>query len=282
MLFPLSNKSRLAKFFNTYVSNLGQMTEQELMDVIIRTKNSEQFLQECLQSVLEEIPVRQIIIIDAGSIDGTLKIASSFDKVRVYVRPDLNMGQATKYGFTVAETEWVVSLDSDIILKKGWFDDMKPHMENADAVEGCKIDHYLFNVKDDTTKSSYGRIGQTILRREPILDMDLDVQVGEDTLIKINFDKQGKNWRKVPNFLADHYPRIENTTYRRTGMILRPKPQVIYIPKEYQITEARFARKYNTITKREIFKRLLVVPIYEAYWTFKKSFWFTLAYFRLI
>jgi glycosyltransferase involved in cell wall biosynthesis len=70
-----------------------------------------------LLSVLEETPVRRIIIIDAGSIDGTLKIASSIGKVRVYVRSDLNMGQAIKYGFTVADTELVVSLDSDIILR---------------------------------------------------------------------------------------------------------------------------------------------------------------------
>jgi glycosyltransferase involved in cell wall biosynthesis len=70
-----------------------------------------------LQSVLEETPVRRIIIIDAGSIGRTLKIVSSIGKVRVYARSDLNMGQAIKYGFTVADTELVVSLDSDIILR---------------------------------------------------------------------------------------------------------------------------------------------------------------------
>ena len=65
----------------------------DLIDVLIRTKNSEEFLDECLKSVHEEIPLRRIMIVDGGSTDRTLEIASSFDKVDVYVRPDSNLGQ---------------------------------------------------------------------------------------------------------------------------------------------------------------------------------------------
>ena len=51
------------------------MLEGELIDVIIRTKNSEEFLKECLQSIYNEIQVRRIIIVDAGSTDKTLEIS---------------------------------------------------------------------------------------------------------------------------------------------------------------------------------------------------------------
>jgi hypothetical protein len=41
-------------------------------------------------------------------------------------------------------------------------------------------------------------------------------------------------------------------------------------------------RKCNALTKRQALKILLLDPIYQAYWAFKKNFWFTLAYFKLV
>ena len=40
---------------------------QSVIDAIIRTKNSQEFLKKCLEAVLAEIPLRRIIIVDAGS-----------------------------------------------------------------------------------------------------------------------------------------------------------------------------------------------------------------------
>jgi glycosyltransferase involved in cell wall biosynthesis len=258
-----------------------------LIDVIVRTKNSESLLRECLESICTEIPVRRIIMVDAGSTDQTNVIASSYGNVDFHVKPDLNLGQATQFGFCKAQTEWVAVIDSDIILRKGWFDDMKKYMDDNDAVEGCRIDHYSFDrcrltIHIDTTKSNYGTFGQTLLKREPILHMDMHVPFGEDTIAKFNFDKEGKRWKKVPNFLADHFPRVESGKHCRTGLIFRPEPHVIHIPKNVQIQQGFIARKCSLLTKRQVIKRILLPPIYEAYWAFKKNFWFTLSYFRLI
>jgi glycosyltransferase involved in cell wall biosynthesis len=252
------------------------------IDVIVRTKNSQELLKECLESVLAEIPVRRIIIVDAGSTDRTKETALSFDKVEFYSKPELNLGEATKFGFLRSQTEWVAVIDSDVILRQGWFDNMKKHMDGADAVEGCRVDHYTFTVRTDITKSSYGRFGQTLLKREPVLHMDMNLQYGEDTVTKFNFDKEGKRWKKVENFLADHYTKMEDTQHYRTGLVFKPEPQIICVPKSVQIQQGHVNRKCGAITKEEAIKRLLVPPIYEAYWSFKRNFWFTLAYFRVI
>jgi glycosyltransferase involved in cell wall biosynthesis len=254
----------------------------ELVDVIVRTKNSEYFLKECLKSICDEIPVRRIIIVDAGSTDRTKEIALSCDKVDFHVNPHLSLGQATQFGFSKAQTEWVAVIDSDIVLRKGWFNDMKKHMDDTDAVEGCRIDHYSFNVQIDTSVSNDGRFGQTLLKREPVLHMDMHVPFGEDMIIKFNFDKQGKKWKKVPNFLADHYTKLESGKHSRTGLIFRPEPHIIHIPKNVQIQKGHIVRKYSSFTKKQVIRQFLLPPIYEAYWAFKKNFWFTLAYFRLI
>ena len=252
-----------------------------LVDAIIRTKNSQEFLKECLDAVLAEIPIRCIIIVDAGSTDQTKEIALSYDEVEFYSRPDMNLGQATKFGFSVAQTEWVAIIDSDVVLRKGWFENIREYMETADAIEGCRIDHYIFKVKRETIPQ-IGWLGHTLIKRGPILNMDLDTQFGEDTVVKFNFDKEGRIWKKIPNSFSDHYTKIDNTKHLRTGMIFRPEPQVINVPKDVQIQQGHIVRKCHALTKKHAIKVLLLVPIYEAYSAFKKNFWFTLAYFRLI
>jgi glycosyltransferase involved in cell wall biosynthesis len=247
----------------------------EVIDVIVRTKNSEDFLMECLQSVLDDVPVRRIIVVDNGSTDKTIEIASSFEKVDLYVKPDLNLGQTTKYGFSKAQTEWVAVIDSDIVLRKGWYENMRTDMDMSDAVGGCRIDHYRFDVPVVDPM-----FGQTLLRREPVLNLELDLPFGEDAAIIYNFKKQGLKWKKVQNYLADHYPKMEGYTHRRTGRWLRI--QHVYVPKKYQIEEGRLARRYNVISKREALNRLMQHPLYAAYRSFKKNFWFCLAYFRII
>ena len=252
----------------------------QLVDVIIRTRNSDEFLQQCLESVLGEIPVRKIIVVDSGSTDRTLEIASSFEKVEIYIKPELNLGQATKFGFTKAQTEWVAVIDSDIILRKGWFDEMKVSLDDSDAVEGCRIDHYRIDVPVECGKLRYGVFGQTLLKRRPVLDMDLDLPHGEDAAIKYNFEKSGLRWKKVGNYSADHYPKIQSTTYRRTGAVFRP--YAIYIPKKQQIEEGHIYRQYEMITKKQAIARLVIPPFRDAVRAFRARFWFCLAYFRIV
>ena len=255
--------------------------DEFIIDVIVRTMNSAKSIENCLQSICDVIPVRKIIIVDGGSHDGTIEIASKFKNVSIYIKPDLNLGKATKYGFSQAETEWIAVIDSDVILRQGWFDSMKEHLCSSDAVEGCRIDHYSFVIHGDCTKTNYPRFGQTLIKREPILNIDLDLPFGEDVAIKNYFDLHGKHWKKVPNFLADHYTKIEGSKQNRTGIIFKSEPHVIHIPKQIQIQEGHIARKYGTITKKQVLKKLLLPPIYEAYWSVKKHFWFTLAYFKI-
>ena len=253
---------------------------QVLIDVIVRTKNSEEFVGECLRSIYEEIPVRRIIIVDGGSTDRTLEIVSSFDKVDIYIMPELNIGLATKYGFSKAETEWVAIIDSDIVLRKGWFVNMKSHMDGADAVEGCRVDHYRFEIHPECKKMRFGILGQTLLKREPVVGMNLDLPISEDAVIWFNFERQGMKWNKVDNYMADHYPKIQGTTYRRTGKVYRPN--LIYVPKKQQIEEGHIYRQFNMTTKKEVMALLLGSPIIHALRAFKSRFWFSLAYFKVI
>ncbi len=52
----------------------------EAIDVVMLTKNSERLLDQCLQSIYENVPVKRLIVIDGFSTDNTLKILENYNK----------------------------------------------------------------------------------------------------------------------------------------------------------------------------------------------------------
>ena len=53
------------------------------ISVIVRTKNEELWIGKCLSGILKQnLNVYEIIIVDSGSTDNTLKIALLYDKVK--------------------------------------------------------------------------------------------------------------------------------------------------------------------------------------------------------
>ncbi len=257
------------------------MTYNGRVDIIIRTRNSSEFLKQCLDSIFAEIPVRKVIIIDGGSTDETIKIASQYQEVEIYVKPELNLGQATQFGFNVAKADWVAVIDSDIVLKRGWFKEMSKYMDKADAVEGCRIEYLRLKRKQNLTTVRYGVFGQTLLRRSHLQDLHLDQPHGEDAATKYYFDSNGLKWLKVENYLAEHFPKFETNVYRRTGTVMAIIPR--YVPKKQQIEEGHIYRKYKMLTLKEVVWYMLIRgTAREAYSAFRTKIWFVLAYLGLI
>jgi glycosyltransferase involved in cell wall biosynthesis len=251
------------------------------IDVVIRTRNSAEMLKQCLDSIFREIPVRKVLIVDGGSTDDTLKIAGQYRDVEVFVKPELNLGQATQFGFSMAKTDWVAIIDSDMVLNRGWFEEMSKYMDQADAIEGCRIEHYRFDRIQNLTKVRYGVFGQTMLRRSCLQNLDLNLPHGEDAATKYYFDSNGLKWLKVENYLAEHFPKFETNVYRRTGTLMGVIPR--YVPKKQQIEEGHIYRKYKMVTFKEVIWNMLIRSVArEAYIAFRTKIWFVLAYLGLI
>jgi Glycosyltransferases involved in cell wall biogenesis len=93
------------------------------VDVIVLTKNSGKELESCLNSVYENIPVNRIIAVDGYSTDDTLEILHKFDEKYhniVLIQDEGTRGRARQIGIEEAETEWLMFVDSDVILCKDY------------------------------------------------------------------------------------------------------------------------------------------------------------------
>lgn len=84
------------------------------IDVIIATKNSEKYLEQCVRSVVhQELSPSRVVVIDQSSSDSTLEIISQFDSVEIQQQVGRGIPNAWNQGITSGASEFVALIDSD-------------------------------------------------------------------------------------------------------------------------------------------------------------------------
>ncbi|MCG6533589.1 MAG: glycosyltransferase [Syntrophales bacterium LBB04] len=80
------------------------------------TKNEEEFLPKCLESIKEL--VHEIIIVDTGSTDGTIQIAKAFG-AKIYQHPwEQDYSKHRNQSISYATGEWILIIDADEVIAK--------------------------------------------------------------------------------------------------------------------------------------------------------------------
>jgi len=127
------------------------------VDVLIATFNSGKSLEECLRSVREHVPVHRLIIVDRFSTDATRSIAERYG-AEVHSE-DTGIGLARTMAIALAETEFILFVDGDVVLRRpDFFDRAMAELQRPGtvAVVGGSVGHrFLFGMP----------FGMTLMRR---------------------------------------------------------------------------------------------------------------------
>lgn len=114
---------------------------QPAISFIVPVYNVENYLTECVESILSQTVSKEIILIDDGSTDNSLNIALDYAKQYPFVTVihHQNKGQsaARNLGINIAKGEYIFFVDSDDILlgdSLGTFCEMA-HQQNVDMVK---------------------------------------------------------------------------------------------------------------------------------------------------
>ena len=95
--------------------------------VVIPTKNSGKTLQLCLDSIRDQTYKNyELIVVDGGSTDGTIELAKKYTK-KVFVSRH-GRSEARNFGFSKADGEIFISIDSDMILEPDVFGEAAGNM----------------------------------------------------------------------------------------------------------------------------------------------------------
>jgi Glycosyl transferase family 2 len=109
------------------------------IDVIIPVLNTNELWEKNLISIYREIPVRRLLIGNAGATDGTIAIASKFPRVEVHDHSSFKtLGYSITELIKAVESDWFVYVHADVYLPDGWFDAMRSHQAEFDWF-GCPM-----------------------------------------------------------------------------------------------------------------------------------------------
>ena len=120
-------------------------SEHIRLSVIVPTYNCRDYLDECMQSILGQLPSDcELIIADDGSDDGTAELLSGYEAARKNVhtvyRQHKGASAARNAGLETASGEFVTFIDCDDCLREGFLRDSLPLMDE-------KTDMFIFGIE---------------------------------------------------------------------------------------------------------------------------------------
>lgn len=96
------------------------------ISIIIPVYNSEEYLKQCLDSILsQDFEAYEILLINDGSTDGSGEICEAYagkdKRIRVFHQPNAGVSNARNKGIEAAQGEWLTFVDSDDYIKEDYF-----------------------------------------------------------------------------------------------------------------------------------------------------------------
>lgn len=89
------------------------------VSVIIPVYNGEAFLDQCIESIINQsMTPHQILIIDDGSTDGSKEIAQGYSNIEYVHQKNLGVASARNLGLSMATGEFVAFIDQDDFWNK--------------------------------------------------------------------------------------------------------------------------------------------------------------------
>lgn len=209
-----------------YNENQGNEKKSPLVSIIVPCYNVEGYIGRCLDSLLaNDYLHKEIITIDDGSADSTLKILKQYgemyDCIRVMSHANRGVALTRNRGLDAAKGDYVMFVDSDDTVQPGFIS------QPVSAIEERKVDMLLFGFSADW--GCNGKMWESMpkshyccnSRKEILKDVFprfygisiVDLQCWLDTKDDVNRNREGNYlWRWIfrKSFLDCNNQRFQN------------------------------------------------------------------------
>lgn len=181
--------------------------------------NAERYIAQCIDTVLKQsYPIDEVLIIDDGSKDRTVKIASQYPVKIIRHKENRGLAAARNTAFKNARNEFVASLDADCIPESEWLEKLMQNFSNNNIAGVCGK---LLEKYTDTIPDKW----RSIHMRQ---------HWGEEGIINPSFLFGGNNvFRKDAVMRVGFYNEKYRTNYEDVDLSLRLKKvnyKLIYEP----------------------------------------------------
>ncbi|MBL1211076.1 glycosyltransferase family A protein [Geminocystis sp. GBBB08] len=202
------------------------INQQFFISVIIPVYNGERFLAEAIKSIMKQnYQPLEIIVIDDGSTDKTVNVASRFKDITKYIyQENSGVSRARNTGIKMAKGDLITFLDADDLFPSNslekYVDFMKKNID-VDIVQGYTQDQWLYKIEDDRLlfeskrkphisfnvgsaiwkKSVFEKIGLFNESMSYGEDVDLWVKVNENSMKKVIIERITLFYRRYKSYI---------------------------------------------------------------------------------
>ena len=226
------------------------------VSVIIPVYNVEQYLRECLDSVVNQtLKEIEIICVDDGSTDKSLEILKEYanrdNRITVITQQNLHAGVARNAGLSVAKGEYLHFCDSDDWVEKDIYTECLKKEADVILFDAFKTDAFLNNKL--SWKKEY-------LNKEKI----------KEDINRFEFEKcSGSPWGKLfkRDFVDNYGLRFQNLKccndiyFVKMSLALAKTIEIVDIP----LYNWRFNAKGNTSSSRGLYSECVVFFAKQLY-----------------
>lgn len=136
-----------------------KMQEKPYVSIIVPVYNVEQFLEECLDSVVQQsLRNIEIICVNDGSTDQSLNILEKYaetdNRIKIISKPNSGYGDSMNVGMEAAEGEYIGIVESDDFVEKNMFERLYQAALRFEA-DIVKSNHYIFSTKEGKKQKQF-------------------------------------------------------------------------------------------------------------------------------
>ncbi|MEM0342879.1 MAG: glycosyltransferase [Thermoplasmata archaeon] len=192
------------------------------ISIVLNLLNEKRHIRDLLDSLVTQEPPFEIVVVDAGSWDGTVEAVKEYMKdhpeIRLFHHPG-SRGESTNYGISKATGEAIATIGGDCIANPFWLRELRKSLKDYDIVAGRTINIGYHAFEDLERVELYHRgvdishpSASMAWRREvleAVVGFDPWFVTAED--IDINFRAVSKGFRLTYNPNAIVYHRTKGS-----------------------------------------------------------------------
>lgn len=218
--------------------------------VIVPCYNSEKTISNCVESLLAQTKPVQIILVNDGSRDDTLRIlnqyAENYANISVVSHENVGLPQTRKSGLELTKSKWVAFLDADDWVEPTMYETLLQLAENTQAqIAVCS----LFNDRVAKTSISPQNVeeGAVISGVEAIRHLHLRDGVYPFMCNKLFLASFLKETVRFPegNFIGEDYTSVLPVLRAATAVAVTKKPFYHYILHENSMSKTGFSHSHE-------------------------------------
>jgi len=170
--------------------------------VIIPVYNQEKYIERCIRSLLNQKLNRgsyEIIVIDDGSTDASLKIIKRYNDNIKILKNDKNMGLpfSLNKGIKESNANYVVRVDSDDYVSEYFLEILTIYLDMNKTIDAVACDYLLVDEREEIIKRENSHIKPIacgiMFRKDQLTEIGLydeEFLLFEEVEMRLRFDKK--------------------------------------------------------------------------------------------